>query len=411
MSDLIHEATGADQVRNGVRMSAGTVGTEMSNYTSTTQSPAGARYAVAMPWRDDRGELNFTFSLLSSAPVLSSEPPGDPVGIQGRFVDTASATFTEAVQHGRGNNWRATAFTKQYSDASTLTVNVATDASDDQNLQRPVVGYGDFEPQIDLRGIPALPAGQDWQGVFIRDSLTGSLDGVPGIFTPPDISKCLPLVGCYMEFNRNSDASGYFPRGSVLFTPNDPDTPETIFPDTWTESPLPRIDTLSFGDWLYVPSDTTSADEYDFGVLGGGGDPYSSSLHDLAGTVTYVGIASGRCFTGRSSTNSDLGSFDADVTVTVNFDEGVLSGSVQNFRTDAVCEGLPTELQLEPATIDPSGAAGTVADGLASSWAGQWRAAFYGNGENPAVPPTGIAGTFGLSDDDRGLSGGFGARP
>ena len=144
---------------------------------------------------------------------------------------------------------------------------------------------------------------------------------------------------------------------------------------------------------------------------------HQTVVHDLAGTVTYVGSASGRCFEGRSSTSSRVGSFEADVTVTANFDDlgGVLSGSVQNFRLDAVCAGLPTELVLESSIIDPlsSGAvvaAGVVTDGqLTSSWAGQWRIAFYGNGESPAAPPTGIAGTFGASADDRGLARGLGA--
>ena len=415
VSDLIHAATGADAVRFGQPPFAFTFGTEMSHYTSTTQTFAGLRYAVALPWRDDDGDLNLTFSALSTA------PPGGlaPVSIHGRFVDTTGDTRPAVVQHDLKDDWSVLKASAEYSDAGTLTVFGATDAHDDRMLdvlERPVVGYGSFEHHIELSGIPGLPAGQDWQGVFITDSLAGYLDGVPGAFTAPDSSKCLPVVGCYMELNRNAASSGYFPRGSVLFTPDDPDNPATTLPDTWTVPPLPRVNTLAFGDWLYVPEEVASSHDYDFGVFGGGGDPYSSSVDDVDGIFTYAGSASGRCFAGRSSARPRVGRFEADVTLTVAADDAAtLSGRVENLRLDAACSGLLTGLQLESAIIDPhslgvAAAAGVAADEQSgSAWAGQWRAAFYGNGENPAQAPTGVAGTFGMSADDLGLAGSFGA--
>lgn len=101
VSDLIDTATGAAAVRRGAPQVPFTIGTEMSHYTSTTQTFAGPRYTVALPWRDDDGDLNFTFSALSPTP-----PEGlAPVSLHGRFVDTADDTRIEVVQHDLEDGW------------------------------------------------------------------------------------------------------------------------------------------------------------------------------------------------------------------------------------------------------------------------------------------------------------------
>ena len=175
---------------------------------------------------------------------------------------------------------------------------------------------------------------------------------------------------------------------------------------------LPPANYLVFANWLYVPEDITSSDDYDFGVLAGGGDPFSSDIHNLVGSASYAGSASGMYFTGRSSTSPSVDSFEADVTLTADFDSAELGGRVENFRFNGAATGFPSALQLESSFIDFyfADAAGVVTDGQpTSSWTGEWQAEFYGNGASPTDHPTGVAGTFGASNDVDGLAGAFGA--
>lgn len=247
--------------------------------------------------------------------------------------------------------------------------------------------------------------------------LAGSLDGVPGRFS------CL-TGGCYLEFDRGSEAVGYHPGGTdVLFTPDDPGLSATTLPPVTAVDRMPPANYLVFGNWLYVPEDIEASGEYDLGVLAGGGDPFSSPVDDLVGTAKYAGSASGMYFTGRSSASPNVGSFEADVTMTADFDGGELGGQVENIQLDAAAAGLPSELDLETTAIVPlepspflplpfgvAVVAGVVSDGQpASSWAGEWNAAFYGNGADPTDLPSGVAGTFGASNGEDGLLGAFGA--
>ena len=56
-------------------------------------------------------------------------------------------------------------------------------------------------------------------------------------------------------------------------------------------------------------------------------------------------------------------------------------------------------------------AVGVVSDGQPTpAWVGAWQATFYGNSANPTDHPTGVAGTFGATNDTDGMVGAFGAR-
>ena len=413
VSNLIHVATGADGVRSGQPPIPFASGAAVSHFASITQTISAPRYASAHAWHDEQGDLNFTVSMSLG-------------GTAGRFVDTsasAGTAFNEDTHHGLGGDWMAFEIRRDYAGAGTWTVNVATDANDTRASERPWIGYAPFQRLIELRDVPELPAGQDWLLVFVENplagttQLAGSLDGVPGRFS------CL-TGGCYLEFDRGSEAVGYHPGGTdVLFTPDDPGLSATTLPPVTAVDRMPPANYLVFGSWLYVPEDIEASGEYDFGALAGGGDPFSSPVGDLVGTATYAGSASGVYFTGRSSASPGVGSFEADVTLTADFDGGELGGQVENIRSDAAATGLPSELNLETTAIVPlepsiflplpfgvAVAAGVVSDGQpTSSWAGEWNAAFYGNGANPTDHPTGVAGTFGASNEDVGLLGAFGA--
>ena len=412
-ADRIHEATRADRVRSGEPLFARGSGTSASHYSGVVQSYTdGSQYAVALPWHDDQGELNFSISLGSGLP----QEELDPLAWLGRSVYTSSSpgtTINEDMQHGLGSDWRAFEIEKEYAGAGALTVNIATDASAAHGLDRPWAGYGEFDSEIALSDVPTLPAGQDWQGVYIEHPLdgstylAGSLDGVPGRFT-----CAVSNSSCYLEISRGAENTGYYPGLSdVIFTPDDPNLSATTLPPATSVDRLPPANYLVFGSWLYVPEDITSSDDYDFGVLAGGGDPYSSDIHNLVGSASYAGSASGMYFTGRSSMSPRVDSFEADVTLTADFDSAELGGRVENFRFNGAATGFPSELQLDSEPIGLySDVVGEVTDGQpTSSWTGEWQAAFYGNGASPTDHPTGVAGTFGASNDVDGLVGAFGA--
>ena len=412
LSDLIHMTTGADRIRNDQSPIPFASAAAVSHYASITQTISAPRYASAHAWHDEQGGLNFTVSMSLG-------------GTAGRFVDTstsAGTAFNEDTHHDLGSDWRAFEIRRDYAGAGTWTINVATDANDTHTLAQPWIDYAPFQRLIELRDVPALPAGQDWLVVFVENplagttQLAGSLDGVPGDFS------CL-TGGCYLEFDRLSEAVGYHPGGTdVLFTPDDPGLSATTLPPVTVVDRMPPANYLVFGGWSYVPEDIQASGAYDLGVLAGGGDPFSSPIGDLVGTATYAGSANGMYFMGRSSVSPSVGSFEADVTLTAYFDAGELGGRVKNIRSDAAT-ALPSELHLETAVIVPlepsiflplpSGVAvtaGVVSDGQpTSSWAGEWNAAFYGNGVNPIDHPTGVAGTFGASNNEDGLVGSFGA--
>lgn len=419
VSGQIRAASGADKIRGGFAPFPISIGNEASPFTSVAQTITGRpRYAVSVPWEDGQGDLNFSISLLSGL----TEEELAPVDLEGRFIDTSiseDVTFDEVMNQGFGGDWRAFKARKKYPGVGTLTVNVVTDANDTNMLRKPWVDYGAFERHIELRDIPALPAGYDWHLIYIEDEstgamhLAGSLDGVPGRFTCPN-------SGCYLEFSHIASSSGYHPGRDVLFTPGDPNLPRTTLPSATSVTRLPPDDYLVFGHWLYVPNDVESFEDYDFGVLAGGGDPYLSLADNLTGTAMYAGRAGGLYFT-LTNPEREWGTFDADVTLTADFDNGTLGGRVENFRFNAAATGFPRQLHLlsspivpSPASIPPGQAvaAGVVADGLpTSSWDGEWNAAFYGNSANPTDHPGGIAGTFGATNDanDHGLAGAFGA--
>ena len=413
VSQLIHTATGADRIGSGQPPIPFASGPPVSHYAGVLQTSSGPRYTSVHPWHGEQGELNFTLAMSLG-------------GAAGRFFDTsasAGTTLNEDTYHGLGADWRAFEITRDYAGAGTWTIDIATDANDAQTLERPWLGYAPFQRLIELQGIPPLPAGQDWVVVFVESvlavtgRLAGSLDGVPGSFT------CL-TSGCYLEIDRSTEAPGYHPGGTdVLFTPDDPSLSPTTLASVTGVDRLPPVNYLVFGNWLYAPEHTEAPGAYDLGVMAGGGDPFSSPVSGLAGVTTYAGSASGRVFTGRSSASPSVGSFEADVTLTADFDDGELGGRVENIRSDAAATGLPSELHLEATPIvslPPSAflplphgvavAAGAVRDGEpASSWAGEWNAAFYGNGASPTDHPTRVAGTFGASNGEDGLLGSFGA--
>ena len=429
-ANSIHAATGFDVASGSALLfprttiPSGSGSSYTGTYASRTPSEGSReQWSRAIPWIDGAGEVHFEFSVGSGLSAVEL----DPVDWMGRSIYTTDISdYTEDTNHGLGSDWKAFDAEMEYAGAGTLTVTVATDVHDAGTVERPWVGYGDFDRTIELSDIPALPVDRDWQGVDVAGGLTGSLDGVSGEFTCASGASA-----CWLELWRDADAEGYYSYGDVVFTRDDNGATE-VLPSVTNSQTVSTADYLIFGTWQYVPDDITAADDYEFGVFAGGGDPFSSSdaAANLFGTATYNGSAQGMYYTGRSSTTPTVGSFDARVTLEADFgsaadtfDYGRLSGTVQNIRYDGAAPGFPAQLTLRgegtpEASIETLefvrkhiSAVGLVSDGQSTpSWSGTWQAAFFGNGADPNEHPAGVAGTFGASNDDDGLVGAFGAR-
>lgn len=431
-ANSIHAATGIDQIRGNdplvPQMSIpSSSGSDYVGVWASATPPENTfrQWSQAIPWVNRAREVNFSFVVNSGLSATEL----DPLSSLGRsFVTPGISDYTEDTGHGLGGDWRVFDAKNEYAGAGTLTASVATDVHNAGPTEQPWVGYGDFARKIELSDeIPALPADRDWQGLNVVGGVKGSIDGVPGRFTcDPNVTRC------FLEIERNGDAEGYYPYENVVFTRDDNGTSE-VLPAAVDSQPIPAADYLAFGTWQYVPEDITANDDYEFGVFAGGGDPFLSldPAAYLYGTATYNGSAHGMYYTDKSSKTTSVGSFDARVTLEADFgnlldtfDYGRLSGTVDNFVYDGAAIGFPAQLTLE-GEVDPEEniswyyadmeegiiAVGVVSDGEpTSSWAGTWQATFYGNGANPTDHPTGVAGTFGATNDADGMVGAFGAR-
>ena len=434
-ANSIHAATGIDLVRGtdplvSTQVSARASGSDYHGVEQTGGSVE--RRAHVIPWVNDDGDVHFVGSLHSSR----SGSELDPLVSLGRFFNTSDlssdpdgieTTFMEDSSHGLRGDWRVFEVTRSYAGGGTWTTNVATDAHVSPIVlpQEPYVGYGDFDRNIELTGIPVLPDDQDWQGVNVADGVRGTLDGDPGEFKcfydPPE---------CGLEFRRSADAEGYYPHNAVVFTPDDGSEGYILSGRNYSQI-VSTTDYLVFGIWQYVPEDVAAVDEYDFGAFAGGGFPFNTN-HPAkpSGNAVYNGAALGMYYTDISSQTPSVSSFEARVELLADFGDmveyGALSGTVYDMQYDDAASGFPAQLTLGQTDISPfslvlndfwtSGsdgllAAGEVSEGQPTSlWSGMWQAMFYGYSRDGELQPTGVAGTFGATNDEDGLVGAFGAR-
>ena len=430
LASLIKESSGEMSSAYSADRSSGSV------HSQAVQSNR-ILYNHAVPWRDGNGDLNFSMEL------YGEELPADSaMAYQGRTISGGPDSLIPMQDHDLGRHsqigWQLFSTTKDYNGAGTLEVQFVTDVEDSEVPGQIWVGYGEGvgDRTILLDTIPILDAGHDWQGISIgpAETLAGSLNGADG-----EVS-CYGGQSCGLEIDQDSATPGYYPSfGTVVFTPSNGSTPEMFSPTS--SAPVSAVDYLSFGIWQYVPDDVESG-SFDFGVFAGGGDPFNYvDAVALTGSATYVGDAIGTYF---ATVNSDYlqdyllvhdtaasspvpfpvtGSFTADVTLTAEFgtdmEEGTLSGRVHDFRRGGESWSY-MEVFLREASIETLGlqmdARGdasqyeseTTSDMFGES--GVWSAAFFGNNPNdPSAHPTGVAGTFGVTSDEFGMLGAFGA--
>ena len=417
----------------------------------------GGGWANVVASYDDNGQLQHNVAVFRMYPRQEADPRAVPV----RYINTqetpegARAVGREAPvglegvtrstrpisDHGLGSAWQVTELEADYDDGGTLSFYVATDVQPSDGSLDPYTHATEGTNNIEILGIPALRPDEDAIVVSIdhNDTIRGSVDGTAGTFSCPVAEDCF--------FLRDRWTEGFYSRTvGTIFTP-DSGTSQELNVHVW--GPVPASDYLAFGYWLYVPEDVTDTVNYDFGVVGSGGDPFEvSNLAGLTDTATYAGDAVGMYYVDGLTDSPTAGSFTADVTLDADFGDGnetgFISGTVNNFEYEGdVASSLPATLTLSSDAYDhlftgfdvPQGstnifdsgwndndpytgghiAAEATANVDGVDWYGEWHAAFFGNGASPTDHPTGVAGTFNVSpfDDNMrvgsGLAGGFGA--
>ncbi len=180
--------------------------------------------------------------------------------------------------------------------------------------------------------------------------------------------------------------------------------------DLYGESNVPGADYLAAGAWIYTPASNTG--NYETGVFVDGNDPFTpANIAGLSGTASYAGKATG-LYTEDPEEGFDI--FDADVSLSANFDTNKIDGRVHTFTDDALAS-IAGSLVLDAANIDTT-AAGDPFDGGTISgtydgetYGGNWSGQFYGNGANAADNPVSVGGVFGANETngDGALIGAF----
>ena len=179
---------------------------------------------------------------------------------------------------------------------------------------------------------------------------------------------------------------------------------------TYSDDP----DYLAGGLWLYAPDDAGGTGDYEVGAFVDGNDPFTAAnLDGLTGEAVYMGVDDViGVYTDSGEDRNYF--FDASVSLTADFDDNEISGSIFDFYEDGeLVAGSPT-LTLGTADIDTdanffTGDTSMTFDG--DAFAGKWGGRFYGNGANATDNPGSVAGTFGgaNADDTKAFLGVFGA--
>ena len=164
-------------------------------------------------------------------------------------------------------------------------------------------------------------------------------------------------------------------------------------------------DYLVWGIWYY-DADFERTGNYEIGVFTDGNDPFVAGrfLTALAGTANYGGGVFGLYRDSDDESGCHFANcfFGGRVTLTANFDDDTISGSIYNFSNDRVFGGGNPTLALERAGIDNDNnffegdtSMAFAGDGFTGRWGGQ----FYGN-DGVTDHPGSVGGTFGGATDD-----------
>ncbi len=230
----------------------------------------------------------------------------------------------------------------------------------------------------------------------------GTLDGVAGTFSCDRAggNRCPARFGVPTVDFSNTD---------WIFTPHGSGSTRT--------EPTPDTDYLAGGVWLFIPDDATSADDVVFGAFGDGADPFrQNNLMALQGEARYTGDATGIYSVSSTTTEDEIGYWNADADLTANFasasDLGTIGGEITGFEITEiagidVAERQTGSLTLQEANIGSSDSgffegrlSGTIGE---FGYTGRWGGQFFGNSETDGKPGS-VGGTLGGTHDG-GASG------
>ena len=406
---------------------------------------------------DETGQLQFNVSIYDRSPigptgVIPEIYPYRYINTYEPSQDIESVTRTRRTitNHGMGAEWQVEELIHDYQAGGTLSVYVATDVQQSDMARDRTASVTNTGDEVVFSGGYDVPPGYDAIQFLVPGdrSLSGTLDAHQGQIHCPTGFECV-FIKDHTSEGFYTTTSGPYLSSLQFVQPGQQPTREYVEPRNYGGTTA--ADYLAFGNWLYVPDDTTQQLEYDFGVFASGGDPFQvRHIEALAGTAIYEGDATGIYYVDKLGTNPIIGSFIAEVMLTAEFgtdsEIGRLSGEVSNFVFDGdVSSSLPATIALTSNVPDwiaedsytgvvqgetnifgnarnqiqnlmeIYGQSGGWIEGLTSanlvgeSWQGRWNAKFYGNGASPTDYPTSVAGVFGSSNNSSGLSGSFGA--
>ena len=401
-----------------------------------SQTYAGGYFANStVPWRTVGGDLKFHFDAyvddpVQEAPLLVS--PGRFVALGDHYRPRRGSDLaTVGVYPELGTAWEALRATQTYGNGAFLTVELVTDLGRAEASAAPWIrDFSSYSEDITLDGVPAMGEDVDYLWVPVpADGLSGTRNGEQGTFTCTESS-----VNCGLVRNPRDPAEPGWFVGPVdlTFAPAGGGAAVTVAAAP-NAAAVPRTDYLAFGNWQFVPADTTDAGAFAYGVYAAGGDPFHlENLAGLEGSASYVGAAVGKYARAPALGGSAIESFTADVELTAEFGtsdaRGEIGGRLFNF---AMTDGHAPPVSGLTLVADswrggdnifetydggdpkPGGwvegyTQGTGADGR---WNGAWGGAFFGNDAASAdAHPTGFGGTFGASDGAGSLVGSFGAQ-
>ena len=170
----------------------------------------GGRWVTAIISHDDNDQLHHNIAVIPQHALQDANPwvragryintQEDPEDHEG--VTRSTRTIPQA-DHGLGPAWQMTDLEADYDDGGSLTIIVATDAQPSDGSIDPFSSGMEVGHSIELTGVPALPADEDYISAWIGDgeSIDGSLDGVAGTFS------CANAGGC--AFTDDRSPGGY----------------------------------------------------------------------------------------------------------------------------------------------------------------------------------------------------------
>ncbi len=258
----------------------------------------------------------------------------------------------------------------------------------------------------------------------IRVMLSGSYYGVSGTYycTPAADSTCAARKAAEgFELGSTLDDTNAFTAGGWTFKPTNPEARVTETPDAAY---------ASYGWWIHKSADektyTASAFVDEKGTVAA-----AAGITDLQGTATYRGGAAGKyALSSSTGGTNDAGHFTARATLQADFNDDMITGTIDNFMgADGMSRNWSVELMesaigdtglirrsdddnSDLAATDPGAMTKWTIGGTAGSASGQWTGSLRDNGDDgvPKVgtgtfhsthgPGNSMVGAFGVNKDD-----------